>query len=356
MKCEDRIFDRRKRRCFTDGLFARCMLVAAVLCVVTAAGCRELAVPPAGSYSEVMLVTEDGDGGRWNDAVAALLTKEHEYVLERESAFRLTPVRAQELEDFPVVKNIVIVGVAAPSTDVGQRIISLIGADAYERVRNGEANILKKDNLPSPGQLTMIVTARDDRALETVIAERGEELPEVIERSCRERLRRHLLASPNTRIRDRLFRTYGFVIEVPLLYRLLSEELDPAGVELIREPPTRILGVFWKDWDEAPTLYDADALFELRGDYVYERYDTDKMERERVSFSYDRLGPYDAVKMAGYWYNDKVIAGGYFETYFIYDEPDELLWAVDLLTYAPGRPKHPLVRELRALGETFRYD
>ena len=80
------------------------------------------------------------------------------------------------------------------------------------------------------------------------------------------------------------------------------------------------------------------------------------MDRDKVRFRYERFGPYTAIKMAGYWYNDDDIVGGYFETFFVHDDIQNLLWAVDCLTYAPGRSKHPLVRELRAVAETFRYD
>ena len=60
--------------------------------------------------------------------------------------------------------------------------------------------------------------------------------------------------------------------------------------------------------------------------------------------------------MGGYWYNDKATVGGYFETFFVYDQDEKLLWAIDMLAFAPGKPKHPLFRELRAVGETFRYN
>ena len=60
--------------------------------------------------------------------------------------------------------------------------------------------------------------------------------------------------------------------------------------------------------------------------------------------------------MEGYWSNTNDVAGGFYKTYFVHDERERLLWAVDLLVYAPGVPKHPLFRELLALAETFRYN
>jgi len=319
-------------------------------------GCKELEVPPVGSYSEVLLVTELGNIDPVTSWVDSLISRRYQYVLANEAGFDVNVIRADELEEFPMVKNIVLVGVAEPTTDVGQRIVELIGSDAYQRVRNGKANIFKKNNLPAPGQVTFIVTARTDEALFAVLDERGGELPDIIETSARERLRRNLMENQRTSLTKSFERKYGFVIEIPWLYRLLSDDEEPPGIELIREPPTRIVGIFWADRDRQPTIYDHEELFDMRAAYVWERYDTDKMDRDRVRYKYDMLGPYVAVKMSGYWYNDTDTVGGYFETYFVWDEPREILWAVDCLVYAPGRPKHPLVRELRSIAETFRYD
>lgn len=331
----------------------RMLIVLAAAAAV--AGCREMALPPPGSYSELLLVTEEGAGGEWASLLMPILGAERDYITSMEAAFAISHVRASEMPDLPDTKNVVICGVMDSGTYVGSIILSLVGDRSVQRVAEGQANILKKENTPAPGQMTLIVTAPTAEALRDVIRTRGEELPEIVESSSRERLRRHLLSSPNRGLTESLRRKYGFTIEVPTYYRLFSESQTPPGVELLHEPPTRVLGVFWADREEPPSIYRSDELFDLRSAYVWERYDHDKMDRNRVRYTWTRFAGYNALRMSGYWYNDKATAGGYFETYFIHDTDADLLWAVDLLTYAPGRPKHPLVRELLALAETFRH-
>jgi hypothetical protein len=223
-----------------------------------------------------------------------------------------------------------------------------------EQVRSEGALILKKQDRPVKNQFTLIVTGVDRQSLEDVITDRGAELAGILEQGCRERLRRHLLKRSKPELSERLYRDYDFRIQIPTVYRLLSDDPKPPGVELIREPPTRILGVFWIDRKDAPTMADEDMLFATRAQYVWKRYDQDEMDRNRVVFEPARLGSYDSIRMSGYWYNDEQVLGGYYETYFIHDQRADLLWAVDLLVLAPGKLKHPLVRELRALAETFR--
>ena len=317
-------------------------------------GCGDLATPPAGSYSEVLLVTEEGPNGEWTRLLTPLIARELDYYVDMELQFRVTPIKASELDDFPAFKNIVLCGLLSSTTSVGQIIIDMIGESGVEQVRGEGARILKKQDRPVKNQFTLIVTAASTQSLVDVIEERGGELTSVLEESCRERLRRYLLKRDRPGLSEQLYRDYGFRVQIPWLYRLLSDDAEPPGVELIREPPTRILGVFWADRRKAPTLADQDELFDIRADYVWKRYDKDQMDRGRAVFEPARLGPNDAIRMSGYWFNDEQVMGGYYETYFVFDDRAKLLWAVDLLVLAPGKPKHPLVRELRALAETFR--
>jgi hypothetical protein len=334
-------------------LFIPVLLMASMLLLVN---CKEIALPPPGSYSEILLVTEDGRQSKFLNLILQSIDRELDYYTGREKQFDVSIIPAQQLEDFPQMKTIMIVGVVDELTSIGQEIAMLIGEAGVRKVAGGEATILKRENMPAPGQMTLIVTARSDAELETVLRERGDEIPAIIEESARKRLRRYLITQLDKELGRYLYRTYGFAIEIPTFYRLESESKHPPGVELIREPPTRSLGIFWADWDRELALADSLALFAIRSDYVFERYNGDAMDSTRVAFSWIRLGPYHSIEMAGYWYSTSATAGGAYRTYFIYEEEEKLLWALDNLVFAPGRSKHPLFRELRALAETFRYD
>lgn len=319
-------------------------------------GCREMAIPPLGSYSEVLLVTEDGTQSVFLPLILKHVDRKLDFYTSQEKQFEISTIRAEQLEDFPKMKTILLVGVLDQLTSIGQKIAVLIGEDGTRKVMNGTATILKRENMPAPGQMTLIVTADSEAHLEEVIEGRGDEIPELIEKSSRKRLRRYLLTREDKKLSQYLFRKYGFAIGIPTFYNLQDEASNPPGVELMREAPTRSLGIFWVDWKREPTLEDADALFNIRSKYVYARYDGDAMDSTRVTYSKAILGPYDSIEMQGYWYNTRATAGGCYKTFFIYEKSENLLWAVDLLVYAPGRDKYPLFRELLALAETFRYD
>jgi len=331
------------------------LLLSGAAIAVSGIGCLESDIPPAGSYSEVLLVTEEGARDPFARALTPYLAKELNYFVSTDIQFRVQNIRAEDVEVVPYAKNIIFCGAATPVSSVGRQITSLLGDAGLGRVQSGQAHVFKKKNLPGPGQVTLIVTAASDQLLHEAIEERGGDVADALEASCRERLRKYLLKSKKSSLSRDLQRKYGFTIEIPSFYRLLSDEPDPPGIELLRDGPPRSLGVFWVDFEYPPTLVDRDALFDIRSNYVFKRYDGDEMDRGRVSYTIDRLGDMYAVRMEGYWSSSKSLAGGYYKTYFVFEEAERLLWVIDLLVYAPGLPKHPHFRELLAIAETFRY-
>ena len=332
----------------------RLLTLAAVLIVMGSGGCFELDLPPAGSYSELVLVTDGGAQSPYATQILPWISYELDYMVSQEPQFNIRFADAADLPDVPLVKNILICGVAQPTTDIGDFIVTHLGQATMERVLSGQANVFRKEDLPGQGQTTVIITAANGPDLERIIRQRGREIPEIIEESNRERVRNFLLKRANENLSKRLYRDYGFRIQMPTIYRLFSEEKQPPGVEFMRNAPSRSLGIFWLDWDGPLTLQHRQELFDYRNSYVNVRYNGDEMDSTRVSFSSAMLGEYPAVKMEGYWSNANSIAGGYYQTYFLYDERMDLVWALDLLVYAPGMPKHPHFRELHALAETFR--
>jgi hypothetical protein len=327
--------------------------LATVALALTSAACGRLSPPPAGSYSEVVLFA---DGDEWAGRVTDLLTEERDYFVSSEAPFQVEVWASQRAAETPPVKNVVICGVLDARSEVGARIRAVLDEAEAERVRREGAALFTKPDVPRHGQLTLVITAVDPGALRGLLDRRGDRIQEAIEASARARLRENLLAHRHAEL-DGELRRRGFHLDVPLPYTLHSQSETPPGVELQRDAPPRVLGVFWRDAERAPSPEDLDGLFAFRADYVRRRYDGDEMDRARVRCAAARLGPYPAVRMCGYWHNDRFgAAGGYYETYFVWEAVARRIWAVDLVVYAPGREKTTLVRELLAVAETFRLD
>jgi hypothetical protein len=332
----------------------RCIALAcAGLALSGIAGRAPGAVSPC---SEVLLVTEKGERDPAGVALAAILGRAIDYYVGEERVFEVTSVRAAEMNRWADATNIVICGVVGEGTDVGRYIGAILGDEALARVRSKGSAVFQKDGVPGPGQLTVIMAAVSHPDLMGCVRNQGSEIAEILETGCRERLRAYFADRIDRPLSRRLHDAYGFSIGVPESYEVLAEGGDPPGVQLLCEGPARLLGVSWFEWDREPALADSARLFRVRARYVWDAYDGDVMDSTRVSYRLGRLGAYPAIEMSGYWSSSRSVAGGFYRTFFVYEPGEKLLWTVDLLVFAPGMPKHPLVRELRAIAETFRYD
>ncbi len=335
----------------------RRLLIFLLPLIIAAVSCgRRGNYPPAGSYSDIVLVTESGKRSDVNDVIIRQLQHQLDYYSKNEVQFKLKMVPAIDFMKEPPTKNLVIYGVVRQG-EIGRIIEGFIGTNSIRKVLEGEDHIFKKTDFPSKGQLTVIVTASSDDELMKVARENGQIIRDIIEEANRERLRAYLLDKEKVDITAMLKARYGFSIRVPFLYELNQDRGDVPGIEFVRVEPHRGITISWRSWNK-DTLSPADSteLFDIRANIAWKMYDKDVMRKDLVYYSEAELGPYKAVKMEGYWENSEDLFGGPFLCYFVLDKAKSKVWMIDCVVYAPGFDKHTLLRELRAVAETFRID
>ncbi|MCD6380621.1 DUF4837 family protein [bacterium] len=332
------------------------LILVFIFGLILSVSCQSgISYPPAGSYGDVVLVTETGMAGGINDAMIRALQHELDYYSKVEIQFKLRMIRAADIGKEPPTKNMVIYGVVH-SGETGGLIESSIGTAAVRKVLEGKEFIFKKSNYPGAGQLTVIVTAPTARKLREVARKNGAIIRNIIEKENKERLRVYLLKKEQTDIENKLEAKYGFKIGVSLLYELNQDRPDLRGVELVRRLPHRGITISWRKWDRTRlSIADSLKLYNMRAEMAWKMYNKDVMRKDLVFFRRAELGPYDAVVMEGYWEKKDALYGGPFRCFFICNREKTRLWMIDLLVYAPGFEKHRLLRELEAIAETFRY-
>ena len=141
----------------------RILLISA--CLAALSGCnRRSSFPPAGSYSNIVLVTETGERSGINDLIIRELQHPVDYYSKMEIQFKLRMIPSRELDKEPPTKNMVIFGVARQG-DTGRIIEGFLGTNEVRKVLEGKNHIFKKMNFPYTGQLTVIVTASSPQLL-----------------------------------------------------------------------------------------------------------------------------------------------------------------------------------------------
>ncbi len=314
---------------------------------------RQTTIPPIGSYSKVVLFTESGQLDRSTEALVRELQHPIDYYTKVELQFGVRLVSAYDFQKEGPSKNVVLFGVVRQG-EIGKIIESFIGPDNVRKVLEGKSNIFRKLDYPVVGQFTVIVTASSSEYLASVVEKKGELIRDLIEEANRERLRNYLLTWENIELSEELHGKYGFSLRIPEFYELNQERREVPGIELVRKKPHRGLTVSWKSWKQRTfSLADSAAIYDIRSDLAWKLYGKDVMRRELVFFHSGRLGSHDAISMEGYWENSEGTYGGPFICFFIHDRIRSKLWVIDCLVYAPGFNKHKLLRELRAVAETF---
>jgi hypothetical protein len=314
---------------------------------------KQSTFPPVGSYSDIMIVTESGKLDKLTESIVREIQHPVDYYTKEELQFRAKLVPAYDLENNPPTKNMILFGVVRQG-EIGALIEGFIGTNSVRKVLEGNINIFRKLDYPYAGQLTVIVTAASSERLREVAVSNGAVIRDIIEEANRQRLRDYLLDREQVEVTEELQARYKFTIRVPFLYELNQRREEVPAIELVRVKPHRGLTVSWRRWDEGVvSLADSSSLYDIRAELAWDMYDKDVMRRDIVSFHEDRLGDYSAVRMDGYWENSVGLYGGPYSCFFVYDNVKSRLWIIDTLVYGPGFDKHPLLRELRAVAETF---
>jgi hypothetical protein len=310
--------------------------------------------PPVGSYSSVLIVTETGQLDKSTENLVRQIQHPVDYYTKEELQFKAKLIPASELEKEPPSKNMILFGLVRQG-EIGRLIEGFIGTSSVRKVLEGQINVFRKLDYPYAGQLTIVITAASNERLAKVVSENGPLIRDIIEEANRERLRNYLLQKEKKELEEEIRAKYKFTLRVPFLYELNQERKEVPGIEFVRTAPHRGLTVSWRSWQQGGvSLADSSSLYDIRADLAWKMYDKDVMRRDLVSFAEDRLGDYRVVRMDGYWENSEGIYGGPYSCFFLYDDLRSRLWIVDTLVYGPGFDKHPLLRELRAVAETFR--
>jgi hypothetical protein len=330
----------------------RSILISLAFLVMFSCGKRS-SFPPVGSYSDVMIVTETGKLNKLTELIVREIQHPVDYYTKEELQFRAKLVSASELEKTPPSKNMILYGVVRQG-EIGSLIEGFIGTASVRKVLEGKTNIFKKIDYPYTGQLTIIVTAASGDRLGDVVRANGAIIRDIIEEANRRRLREYLLDKEKVDVTEELRARYKFVLRVPFLYELNQQRPEVPAVELVRVKPHRGIMVSWRPWEGVSvTLADSSSLYDIRAELAWKMYDKDVMRRDIVSFHEDYLGDFAAVRMDGYWENSVGMYGGPYSCFFIHDDVRSRLWIIDCVVYGPGFDKHPLLRELRAVVETF---
>ncbi|MBN1423551.1 DUF4837 family protein [Candidatus Fermentibacteria bacterium] len=163
----------------------------------------------------------------------------------------------------------------------------------------------------------------------------------------RERL--YVRGEDNRLVRE-LTSRYGWSIRVPRPWGM-EEKPEERWVHFVKTDPDRHVSVYWEDWAEDSVS--PEFCVRTRRDLAWRHYDEDEIDDSRTHYSPVEFLGYPAIEIRGAWTNQKYTAGGPFRTICFVVEEQQRFYLIDLVTFAPDRPKFYVMTQLDMVAETF---
>ena len=355
-------------------LFAFLFVVVAGLVVLT--GCEAVAGQgnARGDIEEILIVTDSSTWeGPAGEAIRAELAPPIATLPGNQGAFRLN---FQQLTGrfFDQLKQRRAVVFAAPidaEGPIGDFIRARVGEDNLDAVRGGGVAAFNvRPDLWANGQLVVVATAADDRALAEQFLERGPELRAAFADLARENTAQEMFARLRQEdLEQDLLDAHGYRVQIQHDYVQVQDTTATAGgVDGSFVRYRRVLSDTWRDF----FVFAADGVEGLPPPAQIDRITNDLLEtfaRGSLDSSYvqvddQRAMTTDTAEIAGrparetrgFWYMTGDVMGGAFVRYAFVDEATDRLYVYYGMTFAPDRrlDKRKFLRQMEAVAYTFR--
>lgn len=311
---------------------------------------------PLGADHEIRVVA---DSTIWQKAEPILreIFERVEYTPRPEKVFRI--IKA-DLGNFKRFKNIIFLSAFDAKDEISNNINANLSEDAKRKAELGNI-IFVKQNEWANYQMIMFLIGKDLPSLLSKIDEQRSEIFFQFEdywNKFHEGILYHY--KEQKEIEKHLLKNYGWMLRVPLDYKLEVQSAKDGFVMFHKNVPTRWLSIFWVEATD-PSIITKEWCIANRNEIAKKFYEAETVEEkyeeakaEEVIFLHRR-----ALKLKGLWKNaDEQVdpAGGPFRMYCFFDEPTERIYFIDMHLFLPDFKKRKLhyLRQMEIIAHTFR--
>jgi len=317
------------------------------LFVLALFGCGKSIQYAAGKEDEVFVVT---DPSTWRDVEEPLrMALERKVpIVHPEQIFSLVRTDPDEFARFRARKNLLIV-----SRIRGQRssalIQELLPPSSLESAEEG-SRIFFLENPYREGQLAIVIVAATNESLRETVQMSSDALFQTLWDGAKKRIKERTLLNLNSSLTNRFVKEYGWLLRVPLQYKLTRKEEHM--VRLTRHYPDRLISVHWKDGEDLRQ----EQCLERREWFGRVFLDGDTILTDMTKVTDVEVNGIRATRIDGVWQNKEHVMGGAFITLCIYDQNRKRDYLIDGLVFAPGRKKWIYLAELEGIVESFKFE
>ena len=357
--------------------------LAAILVVLLATGlvaCEpggEVPLPNAiGKVGDVLVVTDSATwAGPVGDALRETIGGSIAPPLDI-ADFRLSR-RDLTNQNFDILrrsKNLIFAAALDDTSAVARFLQARLDSAGVRMVRAGEGTVvLPRRDIWAQGQVVVFATAANDSLLAGALRARADTIQTMLTETALAQTARDMFDDHRlVAMEDSLMRTHGFAVNVQHDYFLSQDTtltIDGQLGHFVRL--RRVLSDTWRDFfvyyeDGVPPSHADSAYVERVTDTVLEQfirgaYDSSYVRLDRIRpirYAPTTITDREATQARGLWRMVEDFMGGPFVRYSFYDEPQQRLYIVYGMVFAPQHQfrssKREFLRQLEAMARTFR--
>lgn len=327
-------------------------LIICLIFVIIVNGCLSTK-NPLGTDHDIRVVA---DSTIWRQAEPILrdVFERVENTPQPEKAFNILQA---DLHNFKRFKNIIFLSTLDAKEEISKNINSSIAEEAKRKIESGNIIFIKKNEWADP-QIVMFLIGQDLPSLLNKIDEQKSEIFFLFENFWNKFYEDFLYKyKEQVDIERHLLKNYGWMIRVPLDFKIEVQSAGDRFVMFQRQLPLRWFAVYWVEATD-PQIITKDWCIAKRneiGKKFYENEDVEQVYEEVIAEEVIFLNR-RALKLKGLWKNDEKVAGGPFRMYCFFDEPTERIYFIDMHLFSPDLKKRKMhyLRQMDIIAKTFK--
>lgn len=322
----------------------------AVLGFVT--GCTQKSVP----LGDDNAIKVTADSTIWLE-LEPVLRQIFEKVVYTPQPERVFKIEKGDLDNIKRFKNIIFLSTLDAQDEVSRSINASLTEESKQRVEAGSIIFVKKEQW-ARDQLVMFLISNDLPSLVSKVSQFQDDILFQFDDHWNKIHHEILFQSREQfNVEQHLLRTYGWMVRVPLDFKLETQSAKDRFVLFFRQVPLRWLSVFWVEATD-PTIITKEWCIAKRNEIGKKYFENDLVEEQFEPVKTEELiflGR-QTLKLTGLWKNDEKVAGGPFRMYCFFDEPTERIYFIDMHVFSPSLKKGKLhyLRQMDIIASTFK--
>lgn len=339
------------RNTMSKKFFFTFFIISTITALILISGCTK--PRPYGGDYEIRVLA---DSVIWNET-EGIIRQTFERVEPTPQPEKLFTVIKQEPKTYKRYKNLLFLSTLEANDELSQIVNSSLSEAALAKVKEGEI-MFTQEAVWAQHQKIAFLIAPDIPTLKNEIENRKEDIFFQFDNYWRE-FHKNILFSMNEQIdvEKHLLRNYGWMINIPIDYKLETQSAKDRFVMFHRKVPLRWVSVFWEEATD-PSVISKEYCIKKRNQWADSFYENEIVDEkfepvvaEEVYFLNRR-----ALKLRGLWGNTEKSAGGPFRMYCFFDEAQERIYFIDMHLFAPDLKKKKMhyLRQMDILANTFK--